>query len=822
MIEKVKGAFSEVNWTQKLHSFLLLIFAFYISLAIIGCRILFENKVSDDFITVRNFFVVSGILSLIGFSTYLIHYLKVENAYKVIWGYVSYTLVSYFLLVTHNINNHKFKIFDFGKNQFFEYRGLVIVLFSIILAFIIKYIVDTLHLGEQFNSFFQDYYLSESPIYYLIIFLVVSDNKLIANISPSLANENVSDFIKQIFISSIITFAIFYFIIKLTFRAFEAIKNNKINFSLAVITSVFFALIFNYTIQLGIQENTSPFGAYILKGATLYQVSFISVFFIFLYLLINRYIPTTIFIIVLGTIISFINYLKGEMRSEPLLITDFTWIKEPAFLISFVDSRIIIVSIILLLLIIGLIYFFRKKIFKGKIFEKERYCVSISVVLLILIFGIYTIFKNEKDNKIVDGIPVISKLNNDINIAYMGANTNAQYKSLMYVWTKQLTKKVMETPDNYSKKAIEEIVKKYTDLSNTTNQTRSNDISNQTVIYILSESLANPTYVDGVSVSTDVLSNINGIKNSTTSGIMHSDGYGGGTANMEFQTLTGLPYTNYSKTVSTLYTEVFPKLSNVPSISNLFESSNRYVIHPSAASNYSRNAVYTKLGFKHQIFLDGGTETFSNDKKTGAYMSDEAVYDEILSKIDTSKDQFFSVITMQNHAPWAIGFPEEVVATGEGFTDEENTNLTEYARLLSQTDSSTSLFLSKLAQIDKDISVVFYGDHLPGLYPNSAFSAKPESKYQTDYFIWSNHHDVKLDYPYVSSSDFTAELLTHTNSKISPYYALLTCVLENKNTPDDQLSDAQKQVEEDLKLIQYDISIGKNYVSKYNDFFKIK
>lgn len=100
---------------------------------------------------------------------------------------------------------------------------------------------------------------------------------------------------------------------------------------------------------------------------------------------------------------------------------------------------------------------------------------------------------------------------------------------------------------------------------------------------------------------------------------MHSDGYGGGTANMEFQTLTGLPYTNYSKTVSTLYTEVFPKISNVPSISNLFESSNRYVIHPSAASNYSRNAVYTKLGFKHQIFLDGGTETFSNDKNRCVY-----------------------------------------------------------------------------------------------------------------------------------------------------------------------------------------------------------
>ncbi|MBF6977340.1 hypothetical protein IFO72_08735 [Streptococcus macedonicus] len=64
--------------------------------------------------------------------------------------------------------------------------------------------------------------------------------------------------------------------------------------------------------------------------------------------------------------------------------------------------------------------------------------------------------------------------------------------------------------------------------------------------------------------------------------------------------------------------------------------------------------------------------------------------------------------------------------------------------------------------------------------------------------------------------------MEHTNSKVSPYYALLTSVLENKNTPSNELSEEQKQAEEDLKLIQYDISVGKNYIGKSTGFYEIK
>ena len=198
-----------------------------------------------------------------------------------------------------------------------------------------------------------------------------------------------------------------------------------------------------------------------------------------------------------------------------------------------------------------------------------------------------------------------------------------------------------------------------------------------------------------------------------TSGQMQSDGYGGGTANMEFQTLTGLPFYNISQTVSVLYTEVFPKIHNVPSISNSYETKNKIAIHLAGKSNYSRDIVYSRLDFKD--FITTNTKGIKY-RKEGISPSDESTYDLVLENITPQKGQFFSVMTMQNHSPWLEANPETLDAKGNGFSDEENSKLTFYSRLLYQTDSATQDFLEKLSKIDKKITVVFYGDHLPGLY----------------------------------------------------------------------------------------------------------
>lgn len=106
------------------------------------------------------------------------------------------------------------------------------------------------------------------------------------------------------------------------------------------------------------------------------------------------------------------------------------------------------------------------------------------------------------------------------------------------------------------------------------------------------------------------------------------------------------------------------------------------------------------------------------------------------------------------------------------FSDEENSKLTFYSRLLSQTDTATQSFLESLSKIDKKITVVFYGDHLPGLYPESAFKNNPESQYQTDYFIWSNFDAPKLNYPWLIQ---VISLLWFLNRPIQKFRLTMLC-----------------------------------------------
>ena len=84
-------------------------------------------------------------------------------------------------------------------------------------------------------------------------------------------------------------------------------------------------------------------------------------------------------------------------------------------------------------------------------------------------------FSNSEKGRIADGIPIVSNLNNNDDIAWFGFTTNARYKSLMYVWTKQLTGQLMEKPEGYSKERIEEIVNKYTVLASEINQSRTSN-----------------------------------------------------------------------------------------------------------------------------------------------------------------------------------------------------------------------------------------------------------------------------------------------------------------------------------------------------------
>lgn len=422
--------------------------------------------------------------------------------------------------------------------------------------------------------------------------------------------------------------------------------------------------------------------------------------------------------------------------------------------------------------------------------------------------------------------------------------------------------KIMDEPEDYSKEAMTKIAKKYSKEADSINQSRTTNLTDSTVIMVLSETFSDPTRVPGVSFAEDPIPNIRQIKDETTSGLMLSPGYGGGTANIEYQALTGLSMANYSDTLSIAYQQLVPGQKWDQSLNQLWNEKNgkdsSVAFHAYNRGMYFRDINYKKFGFSKFYATDGTPELTDLRLIDSAwYVSDESFYSQVLKKVQSSDgNKFYQVVTMQNHMPYEDIYTDnqfKELDTSENLQENERLNIETYTKGLNYTDQATQDFLNTLNNIDRPITVVFYGDHLPGIY-STAYSDSDNilGLHETDYFIWSNNASsaagTKLDNAssaYTSSNYFSAQLASHLNAKVSPYLAFLTEMHQaipamsvpsaaggSSDKPvylnaagacmnEKDLSDEAKTLLHDYKLIQYDMSAGRNYL-KDTDFVELQ
>lgn len=418
--------------------------------------------------------------------------------------------------------------------------------------------------------------------------------------------------------------------------------------------------------------------------------------------------------------------------------------------------------------------------------------------------------------------------------------------------------KAMDKPDNYSQKTMQSLAKKYAQEAQAINQTRSGELTDNTVIMILSETFSDPIRVPGVSFSLDPIPNIRNIKNTTTSGLMLSPGYGGGTANIEYQALTGLNLANFNDSLIVPYQQLVPNQNNPYSFNQIwmekYGKNASTAVHPFQQSMYLRNINYRKFGFSYLYTLDSKIpleHTGCIDRSP--YVSDSEAYQSILDLLDKQQDskssQFLQLITMQNHMPYADYYDNNEFSDAnisEDLSDGERWNINAYTKGINWTDQETADFLNQLDQIDKPITVIFYGDHLPGIYDTADMDKNNKTVlHETDYFIWSNSvspsHDTKVNpvtTAYTSSNYFMPLAAEHMNAKVSPYLAMLTELQQEvpamsrmigtnggigqgkatyldhagNNIKAAALSAKAKRLLKDYKLVQYDQTVGKNYL----------
>ena len=279
--------------------------------------------------------------------------------------------------------------------------------------------------------------------------------------------------------------------------------------------------------------------------------------------------------------------------------------------------------------------------------------------------------------------------------------------------------KTMEQPKGYSEETMQAVAKRYAAAADDINATRTANLTDSTVVMILSESFSDPTRIPDVAFSVDPMPNIRAIKDATTSGLMLSPGYGGGTANIEYQALTGLNMANFDESMLSVYQQLVPSQEEPYSINRIWSEqygeNGSVAFHPYYKNMYLRDHNYDRFGFSELLTLDSDPAIEHQDHiDASPYVSDAASYANVLDAINSQDHpQFIQLVTMQNHSGYGDYYATNEFREADlsPLDDNERWQIENYTKGLSLTDQATAEFLNTLNTIDKPVTVIRYGQY---------------------------------------------------------------------------------------------------------------
>lgn len=598
------------------------------------------------------------------------------------------------------------------------------------------------------------------------------------------------------------------------------------------------------------------------------NVILVALLYLMLLMLFNRFWTASIVILAVGIIVAAIEHFKVEIRYEAILPADLGFLgSNTGNMLTFIPAGAHVTILValgafaaLLALILVLRHFDGRK---GRMIRTDNLSLNLTsrlilLLLPILVFALYCIHVSTTDSLANKFSRALGDTPSMWDSVY-----DAQRNGPLVAFTRQLNPKIMDKPSNYSEETMKKVAARYQKEAETINASRTNNLTDSTVVYVLSESFSDPSRVPGLKTNKDSMPNIRKIKAGTTSGLMLSSGYGGGTANLEYMGLSGLSMANFDSSLSSPYQQLVPSQHWTPTINQMWGApANSLGYHPYESSMYSRATNYKKFGFSHFYTLTGPDVIKYQDKiDESPYVSDKSSYDSALEGIRSGKtNKFIQIITMQNHMPYHEWYENNDYTaestTGTPLGDDEQQSIETYQKGVEITDQATQEFLNELDALDKPVTVVFYGDHLPGIYSSASEDGNNSlALHLTDYFIWSNkasssQGNKASDAAYSSPNFFVAQAADHMNAKVSPYLAFLTemhskiaameppvvnkvqgwdripegqnIYLDQNGNPmsTDDFDKETKQLLADYKLIQYDITAGKNYL-KDTDFMTL-
>lgn len=361
------------------------------------------------------------------------------------------------------------------------------------------------------------------------------------------------------------------------------------------------------------------------------------------------------------------------------------------------------------------------------------------------------------------------------------------------------------------------------------------------IIVIMSESyMQTKDLAPQLGVDEDITPFWNSLNENALHGYALSSVVGGGTANSEFELLTGITMAYMPAGVIPYRQYICHDMYSLPrALKNLGYYTE--IMHPYIASGWNRPQVYPCLGFDKMMFIDDFE--YSDSDLTRDFVSDECAYRNLISEIESAPEgqkTFTMLITMQNHGGYAenyTNFPiTDYVDAGDlsSQSSEDANMLNTYFSLIHRSDAALQELIQYLQNQDEKYTLLIYGDHQPGLPEINDYV---DNRFQIPYIIWTNYDmDDSLteqystgEPPLTSICYLPVDLMRAAGIKLPAYYQVISsirdeipalnnsmCYVRGGENPIDLYGDTQPMTDSDRQAlllyhyIQYNLLFDSN------------
>lgn len=451
------------------------------------------------------------------------------------------------------------------------------------------------------------------------------------------------------------------------------------------------------------------------------------------------------------------------------------------------EEATIVVSCIVTFVVLLILFFIKGPRYQGK---RRVVLEPLAICCLLLI-----------------GLPITTHAAQNSNILASYFSNIAQGYSdygFVYGFSTSVVGRGMSKPDDYSQETIEAI----TTLTNAeTPDTAVTAEKAPNIVCVLLESFVDPYEVSFLTMSEDPIPNFHNLEANYSTGYLTVPVVGAGTANTEFEVLTGMSM-QYFGTGEYPYKTILKQTDCESIASDLSKIGyGTHVVHNNTATFYSRNNAFSMMGF--DSFTSKELMNITEYTPNGNWPTDDVLVSETVKALNSTKDQsdFVYTITVEGHGDYpSEKILENPAITVSGAATEASNNQWEYyVNMIHEVDDFIGDLISALDSRGEDTIVVMFGDHLPtmGLADSDM---KSGDIFKTKYITWNNMGLSKED------ADLTAyQLLANVTAQAGIHEGTMFTYHQSQSESSTYLSG--------LENLQYDLLYGKRYTYNGEDLY---